>query len=261
MVTSDGNGNPDRTAIVLLLVEESRVVKTKEYDVTVIIDIAALVRALLRLRTLRLSRSHLIGVPKVFWQALHLAIALLGVVTALGKQVPYVLRYTGACLGPELVVDRDSGQVKMEIRGISAALRQGRSGCLPGECLFVASTALRQTLRGRPTRRLGSIAATLAALSTPSQSNAFCLVLFGSEGELVLAICLNHDPAHDPTRSVIWYLMLGWIQAGWIRSQVVTFPDGIFSRAPRRRSPEAPVVRVARGQKLLQNTSFVTRIF
>ena len=36
-VTSDGSGNPDRTAIVLHPVEESRSVKTKEYDETVLL--------------------------------------------------------------------------------------------------------------------------------------------------------------------------------------------------------------------------------
>ena len=69
-MTSDGNGNPDRTATVLQPVEESRAAKSKEHDETVIIDMAAPVRALLRLRALRVStRSRLIGVPAVFRQA------------------------------------------------------------------------------------------------------------------------------------------------------------------------------------------------
>ena len=44
----------------------------------------------------RFPRSLLIGVPEVFWQAFHRAIALLGVETPFGKQVPYALRHTGA---------------------------------------------------------------------------------------------------------------------------------------------------------------------
>ena len=87
---------PFAHSTVLHPVEESKAIKTKEYDETVISDIAALVRALLRLRALRLPRSRLIGVPEVLWQNVHRVIALFGVVTALEKQVPYVLRHTGA---------------------------------------------------------------------------------------------------------------------------------------------------------------------
>ena len=65
--------------------------KTGEYDETVIIDNAALVLALLRLRAQRLPLSHLIGVPEVFWQAVHRAVALV-------EQVPCVLRHTGASM-------------------------------------------------------------------------------------------------------------------------------------------------------------------
>ena len=81
----------------------------------------------------------------------------------------------------------------MEIRGISAALRQERFGRTLDECVFGASPALRQTLRRRPTRRLGSIAATLAASNTPSQSNAFSLELFDSSGPLAKALARYCD--------------------------------------------------------------------
>ena len=119
------------------------------------------------------------------WQGLHQAIALLGVETALGKQAPHVLRLRGR-LAP--VTGRDPGQGKMESRGISATLRQGSSCRPPDEFVFGASAALRLTLRGRPTRRLGSTAPTLAASSTPSLLNAFCLVLFDSSDWLSKAL-------------------------------------------------------------------------
>ena len=83
-VNSGGSGNPDRAAVVLHPVEESEASKTGEYDETVIIDKAALLRALLQLRPQRPLRTRLFGVPEVFWQTLHRAIALLGVATALG---------------------------------------------------------------------------------------------------------------------------------------------------------------------------------
>ena len=73
----------------------------------------------------------------------------------------------------------------------------------------------------------------LAASSTPSQLNAFCLVLFDSSDrlsealarnvELVLAICLKHGPAYDVASNDVRDLILGWIQAGWIRSLVIDY--------------------------------------
>ena len=107
-VTSDGNGNADRAAIVLRPVEESRASKTGEYDECVTIDREDLVRALLRPRAERLSQSHLSGVPEVPWQALRRAISLHGVETALATQVPYVLRHTS----PETVADGGQGSWK-----------------------------------------------------------------------------------------------------------------------------------------------------
>ena len=98
-------------------------------------------RALLRLQ--RLPRSFLIGVPEeVFWQAFQ---------RPQSRNGP---RETSALcaaahgsfpkrLGPETVVDRDSGKEKMEIRRIHATLRQARSCRPPVECVFGASTALR----------------------------------------------------------------------------------------------------------------------
>ena len=47
-------------------------------------------------------------------------------------------------------------------------------------------------------------------------------------------------PLHDVARNVVRDLVLGWIQVGWIRSQLIDYPDGVFN--------------VARDQKLLQNT-------
>ena len=38
------------------------------------------------------------------------------------------------------------------------------------------------------------------------------------KGELVLGNCVKHGPAHDLTRTDFRDLILGWIQAGWIRS-------------------------------------------
>ena len=68
-VTSDGNGNPNRAAVVLHPVEQSKASKTREHEETVMMDNAALVRALLRLRAQLLLQSRLIiGVPEVFWQ-------------------------------------------------------------------------------------------------------------------------------------------------------------------------------------------------
>ena len=89
------NGNPDRPAVVLHLVEESEASKMGEFNETVILGNAAQVRALFRLRAQRLPRSRL-DVPEVFWQTFHRAIAFLAVETALGKKVPYVQRHAGA---------------------------------------------------------------------------------------------------------------------------------------------------------------------
>ena len=52
---------------------------------------------------------------------------------------------------------------QMEGCGISATLRQRWSRRPSYECVFGASPALRQALRGRPARRFGSLAVTLAA--------------------------------------------------------------------------------------------------
>ena len=153
-------------------------------------------------------------------------------------------------LGPETVADRDPGQRQMEGLGISATLRQRWSVHPREECVFGASTALRQALRDRPARRLGSLAATLAASSTPSQLNVFYLVLCDSsdglskalvrKGELVPTICLKRGPAYDVARNDVRGLVLRWKQAGWIRSLVIDYPDGLF--------------HVARDQKFSQNT-------
>ena len=83
----------------------------------------------------------------------------------------------------------------MESRGISATLRQRWSCRPPDECVFGASPALRQALRDRPARRLGSLAAILAASSTPSQLNAFCLVLFDSSDPLSKALAKKGELA------------------------------------------------------------------
>ena len=82
-------------------------------------------------------------------------------------------------LCPETVDDRDPVQRQMESRRISATLRQRWSGRPPDECVFGASPVLRQALRDRPARRLGSLAATCATSSTPSQFNASRLVVQG----------------------------------------------------------------------------------
>ena len=123
----------------------------------------------------------------------------------------------------------------------------------PDECVFGASPALRQALRDRPARRLGSLEATLAS-STPSKLNAFCLVLFASsdplskalaqKGGLVLETCLKPGPAHDVARKNVRDLVLGWIQASWIRSLAIDYPN---------------FFNVARDQKLLQNTCRVVQ--
>ena len=60
------------------------------------------------------------------------------------------------------------GNKCLTCRAVSATLHQGRSCRSRNECVFGASAAFRQTQRGRPTRRLASIAATLAASSTSS---------------------------------------------------------------------------------------------
>ena len=79
-------------------------------------------------------------------------------------------------LGPETVSDRDPGQGKVESRGISATPCQRRSCRPPDEFVFGASPVLRQTLRGRTTRRPGSIAAILAASSTPASCSLTRLI-------------------------------------------------------------------------------------
>ena len=198
-MTSDGNGNPNRAATVLHPVEEPIASKTGEYNETVIIDNAALVRALLQPRAHRLPVSSLIGVPEVFKQAFYRVICPLKSRNRPRETSAVRAATHGSfrrCLGPE------TGQEKMESRRISSTPRQRRSCRPPDECVFGASPALHQTLRGRPTRRLGSTAGTLAASSSPSQVNAFCLVLFDLsgrmsnalawKGELVRAICLEH---------------------------------------------------------------------
>ena len=129
----------------------------------------------------------------------------------------------------------------MESRGISATLRQRWSRRPPDECVFGASPPIRQALHGRPARRLGSLAATLAASSTLLQLNAFCLVLFDSsdrlsmafarKGEVVLVICLKCGPTCDVARNDVRNLVLGWIQACWIRSLLIYYPDGVLNVA------------------------------
>ena len=155
-----------------------------------------------------------------------------------------------ACISPAT-----SGPRKMKSRGFSTTLRFMSSCRPPDECVFGASPALRQLLRGRPTRFLGSIEANLAASSTPSQVNAFCLVLFDSFGrmskalarkhELVLGICVKHGLAYDLMRNDLRDLILAWIQASLIRSLAIENPDGTF--------------HVAQDQKLLQNTCRILR--
>ena len=119
------------------------------------------------------------------------------------------------CLGPERVADRGPGQKKVESRGISTTLRQGW-WCRPkDECVFGASPALSQTLRGRPTRRLGSIAATLAFSSTPSQVNAFCLVLSDSSDRMSKALAQKGE----------------LVQSGGLRCLAIDYCDDTFNVA------------------------------
>ena len=96
-VTSDGNVSSDRAAVVLHPVEESKASKTGEYDETVIKDNAALVRALFQ--ATRTAPS-----PKPpLWRARSLLanfssgkLRCLEPKRLFGKQVPHVLRHTGA---------------------------------------------------------------------------------------------------------------------------------------------------------------------
>ena len=105
---------------------------------------------------------------------------------------------------------------------------------------------LRQTLRGRPARRLGSVAATPATSTTPSQLNAFCHVLFDSSDRLSKALARKSELLLGISDPMTWSgndlrdMILGWIQAGWIRSLAIDYPDGTFY--------------VARDWELLQNT-------
>ena len=120
--------------------------------------------------------------------------------------------------------------------------------------MFGASPALRKLLRGRPARRLGSIGVTLAASSTASQANAFCLVLFDSsdrmskalawKGKLVLAICLKHGPAHDVARNDVRDIILGWMQASWTHSLAIDYTRRHFPRRPR---PEVVTQHLSHG--------------
>ena len=114
--------------------------------------------------------------------------------------------------------------------------------------------AYHQALRGRLAGRLGSLAAILAASSTPSQLNAFCLLFDSSDrmskplawkGELVLANCSKHGPACDVTRNDVLDLIFGWIEAGCIRSLAIDWADGAF--------------HIAWDNKLLQNTCRILR--
>ena len=61
----------------------------------------------------------------------------------------------------------------------------------------------------------------------------------------MLGICQKHCPAHDLTRNDLRDLVLGCIQASWIRSQAVDHTNGTS--------------HVVREQKLLQNTCRILR--
>ena len=128
-----------------------------------------------------------------------------------------------------------SGQRNMKSRGINTTQRQ-RSSCRPPhECVFGATP---QTLHCRPTRRLGSIGTTFAASSTPSQVYAFSLVLSDSSDRMSEAFdqkmiwcsesASSTAPFHDMTRNDIRDLILGGIQASWIRLLANDYPDDTF---------------------------------
>ena len=106
-VTSDGNGNSDRAAIVLHPVVESKASKTGERDDIVTLGNAALLHALLWLRAQRLSRSRLTGVSEALWETFDRAIALFrgpGETSALSSSTYGSLRRR---VGPEAVAGRD----------------------------------------------------------------------------------------------------------------------------------------------------------
>ena len=170
-------------------------------------------------------------------------------------------------LGPETVAGQRSRPGKMESRGISATLRQRRSRVAHQmRCVSGASPALRQILRGSPHQTPWfdcghpcglQHSPTLEHFSSCSLTRLVGLAkVFAWKGELVLGICFKHG--HDLTLNDLRDLILGWIQAGRIRS-LADNPDSTFSRAPHRRATEPSVEHVVRHQNLLQSTCRILR--
>ena len=86
-----------RAALLLHPAEGSRASKTGEYDETVVVDDPILVRALARLKGRRGADEPLMGHhPVEFWSLFTAAVEKLKLHLVLGRQVPYVLRHTGA---------------------------------------------------------------------------------------------------------------------------------------------------------------------
>ena len=209
-VTSDGNGNPDR-AIVLHQVVESKASKTGERDDTVIMDNAALVRALLRVRAQRLSRSRLAGVSEALGETFHRAIALFR-----GPRETSALRSS------------TYGSLRTHRRSLveipAGSVRRQRWSCHQRSACSKPLQRFASLLVCDPARRLGLLAATLVASSTSSQLDVFCFVLCDSsdrmskalirKGELVLAICLEHGLACDVTCNDVRDLIVDCIHAG-----------------------------------------------
>ena len=111
-----------------------------------------------------------------------------------------------------------------------ATLLQRWSCRSPDECVFGASSALRQALRGRPARRVGSLAATLATSSTPSQLNALCLVPFDSSVQSPPRFVLTTWSRSGFGTQRCSGFILCWTQSRWIRSLVIEYPDVFFLR-------------------------------
>ena len=120
-VTSDGNGNPDRAAIVLHPVEESRSIVDRHHSCSEACSSSATCTASTPEPLHWRAGCLLASFPPSDCRPRSCSLLHHREMSA-GRAATH--RTIRRCLGPETVVDRDCGQGKMEIRGCDATPRE-----------------------------------------------------------------------------------------------------------------------------------------